>query len=93
MAGYQLSFDLVPEEYHLTKPLVNNGINDSSAQLEGTYGISKTYNGIYGGSAQEENEGYIIAAAATKSSSMNVVDGYDLVVGRTLEGIQYRLYT
>ena len=86
LAGYKLEFDMIPDEYNLTKLLKGKGKGDSSAQHDEALRISKTLNDKYvGASLAEEKDGYLITSEKKGEKSFNIESGYDLVIGRTLK--------
>ncbi|MDE6110868.1 MAG: hypothetical protein K2F65_03005, partial [Eubacterium sp.] len=89
LAGYKLSVNIIPDEFHVTKYLANNGIDDNvmNKNDDGDYWLTKTMpGGVYSGSLKEEMDGFVIAAnPSDDSESSNIVAGYDLAGTRTLE--------
>ncbi|MDE5995334.1 MAG: hypothetical protein K2G56_00265 [Eubacterium sp.] len=89
LAGYKLSVNIIPNEFHVTKYLANNGIDDNvlNKNDDGDYWLTKTIpGGVYSGSLMEEMDGFVIAASPSDgSASSNLVAGYDIAGTRTLE--------
>ncbi|MDE6413474.1 MAG: hypothetical protein K2K42_06280, partial [Eubacterium sp.] len=89
LAGYKMTVNIIPDEFHVTKYLVNNGIDDNvlNKNHQVDYWLTKTFpGGAYTGTFLEEKDGFVIAAAPSANSvSSNIVAGYDIAGTRTLE--------
>ncbi|MDE7124291.1 MAG: hypothetical protein K2N83_02220, partial [Eubacterium sp.] len=90
MAGYKLSVNMIPIDYHITKHLADGSNPDHNALIKETsseYLLTKTItNYPYIGELKEEMDGYVIVAnPSDNTSSPNIVAGYDIAESRHVE--------